>query len=239
MIAVSHPIAHSLPHNSLISTFGSQVNGGCTSISEGSAGDGISICDGTSVLNDGIIPILGEISDNPQSQWADQLFTLNRTASGEANITISFEVGLEHADHDRMELVVFNCPQRGIYTPHVDVFVDTSFRPNGGTFSFSTTSASLQTASCNHLLKFCVKFQGTLSTRFYSIKFPYQIGSHFVFLGEVTFLNALGEPCDPRTPETIIALPTTLRLPLTGTIACNIFKLLINVLFLMQMCTSA
>lgn len=183
-------------------------------MTEGIAGDGISICDGTSVLNDGIIPTLGEISSDPQSQWASQLFTMNRTVtdSGVDNITLSFQV--ERTQHDRMEIAVFNCPQKGIHTPVINVFVDGSFRPLRAPISLFQTSASLQTTSCNHLLKFCVKFHGSLSSQYYSIQLPYQQGSNFVFLGEVTFLNAVGEPCDPRTPDAITA-PSTL--PIIGT----------------------
>ena len=214
--AVSHPIAHSLPHEFMVSVYGSQINGRCTSMTEGIPGDSISICDGTSVLNDGIVKTLGQISNDPQSQWAGQLFTMNRTLTptGVANnITLSFKVGEQRIDHDRIEIVVFNCPQKGIYAPTVTVVIDTSFRPRAGTFGFFLTSASLQATSCNHLLKFCVKFN-TLSSQFYSIQFPYQEGSDLVFVSEVTFLNAAGEPCDPRMPEAIAAPTSTL--PITG-----------------------
>jgi hypothetical protein len=141
---------------------------------------------------------------------------MNRTvtATGVANITLSFQVGLERTEHDRMEIAVFNCPQKGIYTPTVKIFVDTAFRPRTPPFSFLQTSASLQTTSCNHLLKFCIKFDAT-SSQFYSIHFPYQESSNYIFLGEVTFLNAAGEPCDPRMPETIAIASSTL--PVTGT----------------------
>ena len=195
-------------------------------MTEGIAGDSISICDGTSVLNDGSVSTLSEISDDPQSQWAGQLFTMNRTvmATGVANITLSFQVGLKHTEHDRMEIVVFNCPQKGIYTPTIKLFIDTAFRPKIAPFSFLHTSASLQTTSCSHLLKFCIKFHGTISSQFYSIQFPYQEGSNFVFLGEVTFINAVGEPCDPRMPEAIAA-PSTL--PVTGTVIACMMLLLI------------
>ena len=167
------------------------------------------------MLNDGTAPTLDEISYDPQSQWASQLFTMNRTvmATGVANnITLSFQIGLTAAEHDRMEIVVFNCPQKGIYTPTVKLFMDTAFRPKQGPFSFLKTSASLRTTSCNHLLKFCVKFSA-IGSQFYSIQFPYQESSNYIFLGEVTFLNAAGEPCDPRTPEEIIAPSTQ---PATG-----------------------
>ena len=159
------------------------------------------------MLNDGIAPTLDEISYDPQSQWASQLFTMNRTitATGVANnITLSFQVESTTADHDRMEIVVFNCPQKGVYTPTVKVFVETTFRPKQAPFSFLKTSASLRATSCNHLLKFCVKFSAT-GSQFYSLQFPYLESSNYVFLGEVTFLNAPGEPCDPRMPEEIIA----------------------------------
>ena len=191
-----------------MSLFASEINGQCTHISEGIEGDSIAICDGTSVLNDGIVPTPNSISDDTQSQWAAQLLTMNRTSSGVANISLSFQVGSDTNVHDRLELVVFNCPQFGINTPAVEVFVDTSFRPEMGGFRFSLASASLRHTSCNHLIKFCIKFGGKLSTRYYTINFPYQNGSNYIFLGEVTFLNgADGDSCDPGTPE-IIANPT-------------------------------
>ena len=117
-------------------------------MTEGIAGDSISICDGTSVLNDGNVPPLGEISDDPQSQWAGQLFTMNRTVttSGVANITLSFQVGLKCTEHDCMEIVVFNCPQKGIYTPTVKLFIDNTFRPKTAPINTLHTSAPLQTS---------------------------------------------------------------------------------------------
>ena len=218
LIAVSHPIKHSLPHDSLVSLFGSDVSGRCTNISEGIEGDSIAICDGTTVLNDGIVPTLNSISDDTQSQWAAQLLTMNRTSSGVANIPLSFQVGSDTNVHDRLELVVFNCPQFGIHTPAVEIFVDTSFRPETEGFQFSQASVVLQSTSCDHLLKFCIKFGARLSTLYYTISFPYQNDSNYVFLGEVTFLNADDDvPCDPGAPEIIAnaTIPTP-AVPLTG-----------------------
>ena len=212
---VSHPVKHSLPHDSLVSLYGSQINGRCTNTSEGIEGDSIGVCDGTSVLNDGIVQGLSGVSDDTQSQWADQLLTMNRTSSGTANVSLSFQVGFETNVHDRLELVVFNCPQRGISAPVVEIYVDTSFRPEMEGFQFSQGSVSLQNTSCDHLLKFCVKFGVRLSTLYYTITFPYQTNSSYIFLGEVTFLNAdEDEPCDPDAPE-IIANPTPAT-PFTG-----------------------
>ena len=102
LFAVSHPIRHSLPTQVLQPLFGSRATGRCTSITG-------NVCSGTSVLSDGIIPALSGISNCPQSEWADQLFTMK---SRDARIVLSFEV--EPVNHDRLELVVFNCPEYDI-----------------------------------------------------------------------------------------------------------------------------
>ena len=191
--AVSHPIRHSLPTQTLQSLFGSQTTGRCTSIAD-------NICNGTSVLNDGIIPALSGVIDCPQSQWANQLLTMRRSFDRSAGINISFEV--EPVNHDRMELVVFNCPERGIYTPMVRVYIDTSFMPES--LGHLNTNQSLLRTSCDHLIRFCVEFNGAVSVPSLALEFPYQNNSDFVFLGEVTFLNGGAEPCDP--PE-LITMP--------------------------------
>ena len=71
--AVTRLIRHSLPPQ-LVSVFGSDVNGKCTSIS----GTGNNICNGTSVLNDGIISALSGTRQENNSEWAAQLFTMRR-----------------------------------------------------------------------------------------------------------------------------------------------------------------
>ena len=179
------------------------MNGRCTSIS----GDNSNICNGTSVLNDGIIPVLSGVSDDPQSQWADQLFTMRRTGTGMSRIILSFEV--EPTIYDRVELAVFNCPERGIYTPVVNVYVDLSFRPerdDDGTLTNFNTNQALLNTSCDHLIRFCVEFSGGVSVPYFNLEFPYQTNSNssFVFLGEVTFLRNAAEPCGP--PE-LITMP--------------------------------
>ena len=110
---MSRPISHSLPPELESGLFGSPVNGGCSSTS----GTNNEICDGTSVLNDGILPALSGVSCDPASQWASELFTMRR--SGTDPIAVSLE--LPSGTHNRVELTVFNCPQWGIYTPRVIV----------------------------------------------------------------------------------------------------------------------
>ena len=190
--AVSKQIAHSLVPRRLESLYGSDVNGSCTSV----VGDRIS-CSGTSVLNDGDIPVLSGVSDVNNSVWATQLFTLVRAEGG--RLIIPFE--LEDSNHDRVELAVFNCPALRINAPSVNVYFDTSFRVGRANRSNGTlnTNQVMQNTSCDQLLIFCVEYSGGMSSRYINIEFPFvsDAVSNFVFLGEVTFLNGSGEPCNP------------------------------------------
>ena len=177
-----------------MSLYGSDVNGSCTSV----VGDRDS-CRGTSVLNDGIIPVLSGISAMEDPEWAAQLFTTRR--AGQTRIVTSFI--LEDTNHDRVELAVFNCPEMGINAPSVNVYFDTSFRAGRAYRGLGTLNMSLvmQNTSCDHLLIFCVEYSGGMSSRYVNLEFPFErnTGSDFVFLGEVTFLNGCDEPCSlPR-----------------------------------------
>ena len=170
------------------------MNGRCTSIS----GDNNNICNGTSVLNDGIIPALSGVSDDPQSQWADQLFTMRRTGDGMGRIILSFEV--EPVSHDWVELVVFNCPKLGINTPLINVYSDTIFRPEKddklqlGNLSISQPIFG---SSCDHLIRVHAEFSHETSEPYFNFEYLYQNNSNssFVFLGEVTFFKH-GKLCD-------------------------------------------
>ena len=117
---------HTLPQNRLESLYGSDKNASCSSKNNIGIGERISY-DGTSALNDGHIPALDGVSSNLTSLWATELFTMRRPTPT-ARIILSFEVDSDN--HDRMELAVFNCPEMGISLPMVDVYFDSSFRPD-------------------------------------------------------------------------------------------------------------
>ena len=147
-------------------------------------------CSGTSVLNDGIIPVL----DTSTSAWASQLFTLSGTRG---IIRLSFEV--DSANHDRMVLAVFNCPEMGIGLSSVGVYFDKSFRPdrNDSALGMFIMESQLMSTSCDRLVVFCVKYNTTQSpTQFINLEIPTNNSADHVFLGEVTFLNGGNEPCD-------------------------------------------
>ena len=115
---VNRPIRHTLPPELESNLFGSPVNGGCWTNNE--------ICDGTSVLNDGIIPALSGVSNDPASQWANELFTMRRSGTDQIVISVEVPSGI----HNHMELTVFNCPQLGIYAPQVMVYIANSLSAN-------------------------------------------------------------------------------------------------------------
>ena len=190
---------HTLPQNRLESLYGSDKNASCSLKNNIGIGERVS-CDGTSVLNDGIISALDGVSSNLTSKWATELFTLRRPTPI-ARIILSFEVDSDN--HDRMELAVFNCPGMEISVPMVNVYFDSSFRldrvdnqPLGNLI----LQQQLMSTSCDGLLLFCVQYTDAASpTRYINLEFLSSniTNSTFVFLGEVTFLNGGMEPCDP------------------------------------------
>ena len=201
-------VQHALLPLRLESLYGSDVNGSCTSV----VGDRVS-CRGTSVLNDGIIPVLSGVSAMEDPEWAAQLFTTRR--AGQTRIVTSFV--LEDTNHDHVELAVFNCPEMGINAPSVNVYFDTSFRAGRAYRGLGILNMSLvmQNTSCDHLLIFCVEYSGGMSSRYINLEFPFErnTGSDFVFLGEVTFLNGGDQPCNPpRLVTEAVTLPAVGKL---------------------------
>ena len=153
---------HNLPQQRLELVYGSQKNASCTELYM----DISIICNGTSVLNDGIIPALDEVNTS-NSTWASELFTLR---GRHGVIRLSFEVNSEN--HDRMELAVFNCPEMGISFSSISVYFDSSFRPDSDDRTLGTfiMNSQLMNTSCDHLLVFCVKYNTTQPpTRFINL----------------------------------------------------------------------
>ena len=202
---VTQPIRHALPPELESGLFGSPENGGCSSIS----GTNNETCDGTSVLNDGILPALSGVSNNSTSEWANKLFTMRR--SGTEQIVVSVELpsgGL----HNRMELTVFNCPQLGIYVPQVIVYAADSL--NNNLLMVAAVTLPNVPCYCDYLWKFYVQFTGGVGIPNFNLVFPYQNNSDFVFLGEVTFLNDFDKP-QCRPPEQI-TMPIPIQTATTG-----------------------
>ena len=194
----SRLVLHTLPPE-WVSVFGSQADGRCNSTS---VMNNVNICNGTSVLNDGVTPTLYGVSEDPSSEWASQLFTMRRNGTDTISLTFQLASGF---NRDRVDLTVFNCPHKGIYVPSVNVYAN--FQLLQPIRVFLLTNKSLQNTSCYHLIKFCLDFGLSTTIGFFTLEFPYQIDSDYVFLGEVTFYDGDSSSCD--APELIDA--TTYR----------------------------
>ena len=116
-----------------------------------------------------------------------------------------------------MELVVFNCPEYAIYTPSVNIYRDISFDPEHVHLGSLISSQSLSGVPCDHLIRFCVDFNGAVSVTAFHLEFPYRNNSSFVFLAEVIFLDGGTEPCNQ--PE-FITMPVARYLPTAEGMQC-------------------
>ena len=123
---------------------------------------------------------------------------------GTDRIVVLFEVPI--GVHNHVELTVFNCPERGINTPQVAVYLTDNVRIVGPQDSLGLSmiaDEALLNISCEYLLKFCVQFSASAGNPYFNLVFPYQNNSDFVFLGEVAFLNDPdNRQCGP--PELIL-----------------------------------
>ena len=196
---VSVPIRHSLPNHRARSLFGSSITGNCSVPPY--PGNRGSICNGTSVLNDGVIPALNDVSDNSESLWAAELLTTRQKSN---TIVLSFEV-TEFQFYDCLELAVFNCPQRNMDASRFNIYRDTSFRPNRMNELLGERikkNHSLSNTSCDYLLKFYVSLMSEVNSSYFNIEFPSLTSENYVFVGEVSFLTGAGD-CEQWPPELI------------------------------------
>ena len=204
---MSIPIRHSLPDARTVSEFGSSEDGNCSQILRSSEHSDIhrgSVCNGTSVLNDGIIPALGNVSKNSMSFWAAELLTMRQVE--DVPIVLSFEV--MNQSYDCMELAVFNCPEMDMNASRFSIYQDDSFRP-GKVFENSDSSLGtdikpnllLNNASCDYLLKFYVSFM-PVNSSYFNIEFPVLNSTNYVVMGDISFLTG-ADDCEQWPPELI------------------------------------
>ena len=156
---------------------GSSQNGRCSSTSR--YNDSYSICENTtsSVLFDGNIPTLTGLNG---TKWASQLFTLQiRNLSG-IEIISDFKgaFGVE-----RVELVIFNCPEWGIAVQAIGIWRVSSIsgisREQAGAIRPTITS-------CNSLVRVCTSV-ATAQQDVLNLQFIPANGSNRIHLAEVRF----------------------------------------------------
>ena len=173
---------------------GSSATGHCSSVSRNNH---MSLCTDptSSVLFDGVIPTLTGLDGD---MWASQLFTLQK----KTNPTVTFDfngtqgyVGLS----GRLEVVMFNCPERGISASTIRVPMATSSSPSVNSTPLIVVNINI--TSCDSLVRVCTPIMTVQPS--ISLQFP---DSDMVYLAEVTFYAASSASTCP--PDTIIIITT-------------------------------
>ena len=128
---------------------GSSATGNCASSTSGT----ITCADqASSVLFDGHIPILTGLDGNT---WASQLLTIQTTAEATSvDITFDFHDTPDFTTVERVEVVMFNCPQWGIGVETIAAIEHlTNIRHN-----------TVNITSCDSLVRVCIPFRATTPT---------------------------------------------------------------------------
>ena len=134
----------------------------------------------SSVLFDGRVPTLTGLDGD---MWASQLLTINTTQSL-TNVIFDFTDIPGYFGIERVEVVMFNCPQLRIASTTI---VLTGATARGQTFSSLT--------SCESLVRVCLP--GPISQPLIGLQFFLDKDSDWVHLAVVTFY-ARGSTCPPN-----------------------------------------
>ena len=141
------------------------------------------------VLFDGVIPTLTGLDGD---MWASQLLTLQRKST-----LTNFDIGIPFymPEIDRVELVMFNCPQWGISVRRIEL------RGNG----VEIQSTNFIT-SCDSFVRLCVPatIRNAIAV---SVNFDLDTDSNWTHLAEVTFYND-STTCPPDTIITTTEMDT-------------------------------
>ena len=177
-----------------VSESGSSETGHCSDVSDSGR-----VCNAplSSVLFDGIPTLTGLEGD----MWASQLLTLN-TSTSSASITFNFTNPTDrngptsYTGVSVIEVVMFNCPARGIGARSIEV--------NVRDISFDNIAVS---ESCEYLVRACSNEVSTLA-RQVNLNFMNQL--QHVYLAEVTFYST-SRQCSPigAINTSVITTPTT------------------------------
>ncbi len=148
----------------------------------------------TSVLQDGIMPTLTGLDGD---MWASQLLTIN-TYSPTTDITFDFEATPSYVGVQRVEVVMFNCPEWGISVDSIILYGSTNKTSIGNIFAIISPTIT----SCDSLVRVCLS--GSTLTAL-TLRFHLSSASTWVHLAEVSFYGA-GPTCPP---DTILNPPLT------------------------------
>ncbi len=174
--------------NHIMSVNGSSEDGNCNLV-------GTRICNEptTSVLQDGIIPTLTGLDGD---MWASQLLTL----SSSTNITFDFQATRGYVGVERVEVVMFNCPEWGISVDSITLNESTT------TTATNLATVSPNITSCDSLVRVCIS--GPVNLELLTLRFQLSSASTWVHLAEVTFYEA-NPTCPPKNIRNTTSAPIT------------------------------
>ena len=134
----------------------------------------------SSVLLDGVVP---EFIDKEDDMWARDLFTLQSTTSNSLSIEIRFDNIPDNTGVGRIEVVLFQCLQCGIYVETISI-TDTD------NAVFGSTNLSL--SSCDSLVRVCIEvdIQGVDPFLLVIFSSPASFTTAQAYIAEVTFYNS-------------------------------------------------
>ena len=154
----------------------------------------------TSVLFDGIPTLTGLEGD----MWASQLLTFNTSVSS-ASITFNFTVTRDnngittYTGLETIEVVMFNCPMRGIATTNIAILA-------GGSL-IDTILLNENSTSCDYLVRVCL--DATLATTSPIITLNFNSLFQRLYVAEITFYSSMNRQCSPDGPITTSVITTT------------------------------
>ncbi len=147
----------------------------------------------TSVLQDGIIPTLTGLDGD---MWASQLLTIN-TDNPTTGITFDFEATPDYVGVQRVEVVLFNCPEWGISVDTITLYGSNTISSRNILDTISPTITS-----CDSLVRVCIS--GSTLTAL-TLRFQLSSASTWVHLAEVSFYGA-SPTC---VPDSVLNPPLT------------------------------
>ncbi len=129
----------------------------------------------TSVLQDGIIPTLNGLDGD---MWASQLLTIN-TDSLTTDITFDFQATPGYVGVQRVEVVMFNCPEWGISVDSISLYESTITASIGNILTIISPAIT----SCDSLVRVCI-FR-LVNTKILTLRFQLSSSSTWVQVAEV------------------------------------------------------
>ena len=181
----------------VISESGSSETGFCSSLADSGR-----VCNAplTSVLFDGIPTLTGLDGD----MWARQLLTFDTSVSS-ASITFNFTSASDnngittYTGLESIEVVIFNCPIRGIGTNNIAVIADGS--------DINTIFFGQNSTSCDYLVRACM--DQAVSTTSQIITLNFNSVFQRLYVAEISFYSSINRQCSPVGPITTSVITTT------------------------------